>query len=47
MRKETDRNVKDSSRREPDGKKPYVRPELVKKEKLVLLTGGGGAGSVQ
>ena len=39
MRKETDRNVEDSARREPDGKKAYVRPELVKKEKLSLVTG--------
>ncbi len=40
MRKETDRNVKGSAGREPEGKKSYVRPELVKKEKLVLDTGG-------
>ena len=39
MRKENNRNAKGSSRREPTDKKPYVRPELVKKEKLALLTG--------
>ncbi len=46
MRKETDRNIKDSPRREPTDKKPYVRPELVKKEKLALLTGGDVTASV-
>ena len=39
MRNKTDRNVKDKSGREREGKKPYVQPELVKKEKLALLTG--------
>ena len=39
MLKETDRNVKDKSGREPEGKKPYVQPELVKKEELGLVTG--------
>ena len=41
MRKETNRNVKDRSGREFHGKKLYVRPELVKKEKLIEVAGGG------
>ncbi len=41
MRKETDRNVKDRSGPESHGKKLYVRPELLKKEKLAQVTGGG------
>ena len=45
MHKESDRNAKDSSRSELTHKKPYVQPELVKKEKLALLTGGFPEGS--
>ena len=41
MRKKIDGKVKDSSRCELGNKKRYVRPELVKKEKLALLTGSG------
>ena len=41
MRTEPERNVEDSSNRESDSKKLYVRPELVKKEKLALITGAG------
>ena len=39
MREETGRKLKDRSGGKPNGKNPYVRPELVKKEKLVRITG--------
>ena len=39
MPKETDRSVKDRSGGKPNGRKPYVRPKIVKREKLAQITG--------
>ena len=41
MRNETGRNAKDKLGREPKSKKLYVRPDLVKKAKLIEVAGGG------
>ena len=39
MPKQNDIHGKNSSDCEPQGKKPYIQPELIKNEKLVLRTG--------
>ncbi len=39
MDKTADKVVKETSCREPRAKKQYVRPELVKKDKVALVTG--------
>ena len=40
MQKDSGRNIKGGTDPKPKDKKPYVRPELVKKEKLAEVTGG-------